>query len=144
MKTALQKIEWLKGERSIGRFRCQNEGEDQDLSTLLNQIEISLKKKTPAKPQQFYAKEIVDNTGAKYLSQYQEFVNLLLGGDIPSEGILKIKKQLKYNDFEKVLLKASSKGKRLSDLVSAMANSDKYTRGKKSLFLTLNNWLNRD
>lgn len=43
--TPLQKIQWLKGERSIGRFRCQDEGEDQDLSTLLNQIEILLKKK---------------------------------------------------------------------------------------------------
>ena len=80
----------------------------------------------------------------KYLSQYNEFINLLFGGDIPSEGILKIEKQLGYNQFEKVLLKASSQGKKLSDLIGAMANTNKYTAGKKSLFLTLNSWLNRD
>ena len=96
------------------------------------------------KPQQFYAEQISDNTGAKYLTQYHEFINLLLGGDIPSAGVLKIGKQLEYNQFEKVLLKASMQGKRLSDLITSMANDSKYTRGKKSLFLTLNSWLNRN
>ena len=44
--TILQKIQWLKGERLIGRFRCIDENENNDLSTFLNQIEISLKKKS--------------------------------------------------------------------------------------------------
>jgi len=94
----------------------------------------------------FYIKEIKEageDVGKKYLPQYREFVNLLFGGEIPSSGILKIEKQLSYVDFEKVLLKASSQGKMLSDLISSMANDGKYTRGKKSLYLTLNNWLNQ-
>jgi len=98
----------------------------------------------PLPAQQFYAQEIANNTGSKYLAQYHEFINLLFGGDIPSEGILRLKSQLTYIQFEKVLLKASAQGKRLSDLLSSMANDGKYTRGKKSLFLTLNSWLNRN
>ncbi len=98
----------------------------------------------PLPAQQFYASQITENTGTKYLLQYHEFIDLILGGSIPSEGILKLKNQLTYVQFEKVLLKASSQGKRLSDLIAAMANSNKYTQGKKSLFLTLNNWLNRN
>jgi len=142
--TALQKIEWLKGQRTIGRFRCEDEGEDQDLSTLLNQIEILLKKKKPVPSHTFYVTEVANAIGGKYLDQYHEFINLLFGGDIPSDGILKIEKQLSYDQFEKVLLKASSQGKMLSDLISSMANDGKYTRGKKSLYLTINNWLNRN
>ena len=57
--TALQKIEWLKGERLIGRFRCQDEGEDQDLSTLLNQIEILLKKKSIPKYSESFEKNYI-------------------------------------------------------------------------------------
>jgi len=91
----------------------------------------------------FYAKEGEKNIDGKYITQYREFINLLLDGSIPSSGILKIDKQLNYADFEKVLLKASSQGKLLSDLISSMANDTKYTKGKKSLYLTLNNWLNR-
>lgn len=102
------------------------------------------RKKTPAKPQQFYAEQIAENTGAQYLAQYHEFINLLFDNSIPAAGILKIEGQLSYVDFVKVLLKASGKGKLLSDLVSSMANSNKYTQGKKSLYLTLNSWLNRD
>ena len=93
---------------------------------------------------EFYEEEVRKNFGSAYMIQYQEFISLICGGFIPSEGILKIEKQLNYQQFEKVLLKASAKGKRLSDLLSAMSNSDKYTKDKKSLFLTLNNWLNRD
>jgi len=144
MNTALQKIEWLKGQRLIGRFRCQDESENQDLSTLLNQVEILLKKKKATKPQQFYAIQIADNTGAKYLPQYHEFINLLFCGDIPSEGILKLKSQLTYNQFEKVLLKASNQGKRLSDMIADMANNNKYTTGRKSVYLILNSWLNKN
>lgn len=92
----------------------------------------------------FYVTEVANAIGSNYLVQYNEFINLLFRGDIPSEGILKIEKQLSYDQFEKVLLKASSQGKKLSDLISSMANSNKYTAGKKSLYLTLNSWLNRN
>jgi len=42
-KTAIEKIEWLQGERSIGRFRVKK-SENDDLSTLLNQIITAIKK----------------------------------------------------------------------------------------------------
>ena len=102
------------------------------------------KKKYPATAMEFYEEEVKSNFGKQYMGQYQEFISLICGGFIPSEGILRIKKQLSYEQFEKVLLKASSQGKRLSDLMNAMANDSKYTKGKKSLFLTLNSWLNRN
>lgn len=102
------------------------------------------KKVNTLSSKEFYTKEGRENIDEKYIVQYREFVNLLFDGTIPSSGILKIDKQLDYKDFEKVLLKASSQGQRLSDLVAAMANSNKYTVGKKSLYLTLNSWLNRN
>lgn len=101
-------------------------------------------KSKPLPAQQFYAEQIAGNTGAEYLAQYHEFINLLFNGDIPAEGILKLESQLTYDQFEKVLLKASGQGKRLSDLMSAMANNSDYTKNRKSLFLILNTWLNRD
>ena len=102
------------------------------------------KGKSDLSSKDFYTKEGGESIDEKYITQYREFVNLLFDGSIPSSGILKIQDQLTYNQFEKVLLKASSQGKLLSDLLSAMANSNKYTVGKKSLYLTLNNWLNRN
>ena len=93
---------------------------------------------------EFYTKEGKENADGKYITQFREFVNLLFNGEIPAEGILKLESQLTYTQFEKVLLKASGQGKRLSDLVSAMANAEKYTKGRKSLYLIINTWLNRD
>ena len=102
------------------------------------------KKKKPIPAHTFYVKEAANSIGKKYLSQYNEFIKLLFGGDIPSEGILKLKSQLTYTQFEKVLLKASSRGERLSDLISAMANTDRYTKGRKSVYLILNSWLSKE
>lgn len=46
-KTALEKITWLKDQRMIGRFRCENPSENQDLSTLINQVILALGKPEP-------------------------------------------------------------------------------------------------
>ena len=102
------------------------------------------KKKKPVPAHTFYVTEVANAVGSKYLVQYNELINLLFGGDIPAEGILKLKSQLTYAQFEKVLLKASAQGKRLSDLIAAMANNSSYTKNRKSVYLILTNWLSRD
>lgn len=43
-KTAIEKIDWLEKQRMIGRFRCVEDFEDDDLSTLLAQIKTLLLK----------------------------------------------------------------------------------------------------
>lgn len=46
-KDALKKMTWLKEERNIGRFQCKNKGDNQDLSTLINQVILALGKPEP-------------------------------------------------------------------------------------------------
>lgn len=43
LKEPLKKIQFLKEQRTTGRFRINDRHEDDDLSTLLNQIEKQLK-----------------------------------------------------------------------------------------------------
>lgn len=44
MDEIIKKIDFLKDQRLIGRFRCNDKNDDDDLSTILNQIKISAKK----------------------------------------------------------------------------------------------------
>lgn len=47
VQDALKKMTWLKDQRMIGRFRCENPSENQDLSTLINQVILALGKPEP-------------------------------------------------------------------------------------------------
>ena len=43
----LEKITWLKEQRMIGRFRCEDDFDNKDLSTLINQVILALGKPEP-------------------------------------------------------------------------------------------------
>ena len=47
VQDALKKMTWLKDQRTIGRFRCEKPSENQDLSTLINQVILALGKPEP-------------------------------------------------------------------------------------------------
>ena len=97
----------------------------------------------------FYQVEKDGYQNAGYISHYSQFVDILLGiskhYDKRMDNVLQIENQVSYEEFCKLYDKAKSKQEKslLSKFLLSMANDDKYTKGKKSLYLTLNNWLNK-
>ena len=102
---------------------------------------------------QFYEleKEKVDG---KYRDKYFQFIDYLFGKNEMNEeftGVLKLKKQLTFEQFCKLMDKIgvinNKKGEqkvKMQDMLMSMYNEPKYLKGKKSLYLTLNNWINRE
>jgi len=94
------------------------------------------------KAEEFYKKELeISNNNPLY----KKFTDILFGTDgdkIKCSGILQMEKQLKFEEFEKLLLKAKQKNSKLTELVYSFENG-KYYNGKKSLYLSLNDWLNK-
>mgnify|MGYP003704076327 CR=1 FL=1 len=58
--------------------------------------------------------------------------------------ILKIRKQLSFEEYLKLMARCSFDSKCVLDKIAAMSNDNKYTKGKNSLFLTINNWFIKD
>jgi len=89
----------------------------------------------------FYDSEIkTSNSDSKYLF----FVKFIFGENETKEklsGLLQIKNQLTFEQFTKLLEKAKTNGMKLMDIVTKIENDKKYWKGKKSLYLTMNNWI---
>ena len=90
---------------------------------------------------QFYDSEIkISNSDSKYVF----FVKFIFGENETKEklsGILSIKNQITFEQFNKLLEKAKTNGMKLMDIVTRIENDKKYWKGKKSLYLTMNNWI---
>ncbi len=89
----------------------------------------------------FYDSEIlVSNSDSKYIF----FVKFIFGENETHEklsGLLSIPNQLTFEQFNKLLEKAKTNGMKLMDIVTKIENDKKYWKGKKSLYLTMNNWI---
>lgn len=95
------------------------------------------------KIEEFYQNQLELSNENKY---YKSFIDILfgrIGEKITLNGVLSIPDQLTYEQFGKLLEKAQSKNKRLSELVYNMENGG-YFKGKQSLYLTLNKWINNE
>ena len=102
---------------------------------------------------QFYKLE-KENAEGKYKDRYFQFVEFLYGKNDMNEeltGILNLKKQLTFKQFCILMSKIGNinnkKGEqkvKIQDMLMSMFNEPKYLKGKKSLYLTLNNWINRE
>ena len=95
----------------------------------------------------FYDDEIENSNSKPHHNAYCDFVTYLDGNN-PLEKkldhILLVPDQLKYEKFELILVKAKTLDRSIKKMMDSMANTKSYTKGKESLYLTLNNWLNRD
>jgi len=103
-------------------------------------INLPLKKLTP---KQFYEKELFDNQNEKLIEHYKIFVNFLFENETGEQlhSVLKMEQQLAFKNFPKIhQLKLENK-KSIAEILLKMENDKKYTKGKKSLNLTLQNWL---
>jgi len=104
-------------------------------------------------PKQFYELEKQKAEG-KYRDKYLHFIGYLFGKNEmkkPLTNLLKLEQQVTCEQFSKLMKKIrdinNQKGEqkvKLLEMIMSMYNEPKYTRGKKSLYLTLNNWINRE
>lgn len=109
-----------------------------------NKVKESKEKETNAKAfiySEFYDLEIkISNSDSKYIF----FVKFIYGQNETKEklsGLLSISKQLTFEQFNQLLEKAKTNGMKLMDIVTKIENDKKYWKGKKSLYLTMNNWI---
>jgi len=95
---------------------------------------------------EFYDSELEKNKNHELIKQYTGCVSFLFGNNEIGKQLLpwlKLKDQLTLINFEKLLHKSKEKNKKLPDLFMSGFNEPKYLKGKQSVYLTLNNWLNR-
>ena len=113
----------------------------------IKRVEGGSPKKRIEKALQFYDEQIQKSNGKQYHNAYCDFFSYLDGGNPLEERldhILLVPQQLKYEKFEKIFIKAKELNRSIKKMMDSMANNKKYTKDKESLFMTLNNWLNRD
>lgn len=109
------------------------------------------KKKERISVPDYYKNEIENNSKERYISLYTSFYKLLTGSNtgVCMDTLLKLK-PVSYVQFTKLYEKVKEiNGSRVGDnkvklslMLDSMYNTPKYTKGKVSLYLTLNNWLN--
>lgn len=95
----------------------------------------------------FYDYEIENAKDKKEYQSYFLFVTFLFGKNPLNQKLdvwLKMDTQITYSQYEQLVIKARSKNLKISDKLLAGFNEPKYLKGKKSVYLTLNNWINRD
>ena len=102
---------------------------------------------------QFYKLE-KEKAEGKYKDTYFQFVDYLYGKndmDKPLINALELKEQISYNNFCKLMDKIrdinNEKGEKkvlLTEKLNDMYNTPGYLKGKVNLYLTANNWINRE
>ena len=95
----------------------------------------------------FYKTELEQNSGHQHIEGYKQVANFIFLKNPfgkPIVGILSLENQLKFSDYLKILDKNEYNITGILDMLANMANTPSYTKGKVSLFLTLNNWINRE
>ena len=90
---------------------------------------------------EFYDSEIeLSKSDSKYLY----FVKFIFGENelkTKLSGLLSIRDQLTFEQFTKLIEKAKTNGMKLMDIVTKIENDKKYWKNKKSLYSTMNNWI---
>lgn len=99
--------------------------------------------------EKWYGFEIQNNKMGREINAYKKFVGGLFGksdAGIINEPALRLKDQVTYPQFEKLIVKwreLPEGAQPFSAMIMSMYNEPKYLKGKKSLYLTLDSWLNR-
>lgn len=95
----------------------------------------------------FYDIEIETNKENPEIESYQSFVRFIFGENqlkVPLSNWLTLKTQITFKQYIVLLKKAKEKKRKIAEMLYSGQNDKKYTKGKVSIYLTLNNWLNRD
>jgi hypothetical protein len=96
---------------------------------------------------EFYKTELEKTKELPLHENYKGYVSFLYGKNdlnLPLTHWLKIDNQLTYEQYCKLFAKSKEKNKKLKDLLYSGENKPKWINGNKTVFGTLNTWLNRD
>ncbi len=96
---------------------------------------------------EFYDKEIENNKDKLEYNSYCSFVSFLFGVNelnTKLECWLKLRDQMTYNQYEKLVKKAREKKRKISEMLISGYNKPKYTKGNTTIYGTLNAWINRN
>lgn len=107
-----------------------------------NKNDKNIKTSAKLSNEDFYKQqiELSDNNPA-----YKKYVDVLFGNNDAGyilNGILGMEKQITFDQFQKLLAKSKEKNESLIKLTLAFENG-KYFKNKKSIYLSLNDWLNK-
>jgi len=96
----------------------------------------------------FYSEQIKSiNENESLKERYITLVSYLFGENAlncPVEYILKLQNQLTFIEYKKLFKKAHAKNLLISELLDSWLNNPSYSKGKVSVYLNLNNWINRN
>lgn len=92
--------------------------------------------------EKFYESQLKESKNNPLFDQFIKILFGESGAGIRCDGILKMEQQVTWAQFQTLIDKAKAKGIKLSDLIYDFENGG-YFKGKKSLYLSLNNWINR-
>lgn len=98
---------------------------------------------------QFYTKEYETWETHKFAEQYKSFVRQIFDTNPlgkPQVHVLKVEQQLTFPQFVKLMetVGGDSGFVLIIDKLNLAINTPKYLSGKKSLYLTIDNWLKKD
>lgn len=113
----------------------------------IDNTDISKSEKIKKAATDFYANQIELNKEKPNLKEYKIFANYLFSTNPikqPQYQILKIKKQLTYEEFVILFSAAGYKIDPILEKIDLMINTPKYAVGKETIYLTLNSWMKKD
>lgn len=137
-------------QKTKDNIKIDNNTREENLESHTHKIE---KTKTKSeiiieKTKTFYEKEF-ENIPAnpqliEFKKQYRIFIDYLFGENDLNEpliNVLSIEKQVTFEQYIKLLDAKSQNKKSIASILIAMENDNKYTKTKKNLYITLNNWI---
>jgi hypothetical protein len=113
----------------------------------LKEINKEKDKKIIDETKKFYKNEIELYKAEPHIEGYRQFANYLFASNPfkePIIPILKIPKQLPFDDYLKLLSKVAYNHAYILDILANFSNNKKYAKDKESIFLTINSWIIRD
>lgn len=95
----------------------------------------------------YYDTELNLLNGDPKKEEYEKFIKFLFGDNelkTKLECWLKLEKQLSFEQYCKLREKAQKKNKKMAPMFLSGYNNPKYLKGKKTVYQTINTWLDRD
>lgn len=134
-------------EQQVSNERATSEQQVSTLQECKEYKEIHTPVFSIQKINDWYQNEIEKNLEKKEIENYKQLTEFLTGKNelqTSFECWLKLRDQLTYEQFEKIIKKAREKNRKIRDMIiSGYNNPKKYLKGNVSIYATLNSWLNR-
>ncbi len=127
-----------KTKKEIGHMTTRMENED------VNE-DVNVKEKEPTY-KTFYREEWEKSKDSPFMAQkYQHIVKYLMNVDKniidePGEHILKLKKQLSFDDFLKLTEYCRKRQTTIKDMIDSWLNKPDYSKGRVSVYAVLQTW----